>query len=64
MMQSLERDFGIKRRRIEVRKLRGSAYREGFHDYTIETGGISIYPRLIAAEHKPGFERKPRVRAA
>ena len=58
MMQSLERDFGIKRRRVEVRKLRGSAYREGFHDYTIETGGISIYPRLIASEHKPGFERK------
>jgi circadian clock protein KaiC len=59
MMQSLERDFGIKRRRVEVRKLRGSPFREGFHDYTIETGGISIYPRLIAAEHKPGFERKP-----
>jgi circadian clock protein KaiC len=58
MMQSLERDFGIKRRRVEVRKLRGSPYREGFHDYTIATGGISIYPRLIAAEHKPGFERK------
>lgn len=58
MMQSLERDFGIKRRRLEIRKLRGSPYREGFHDYTIETGGISIYPRLIAAEHKPGFERK------
>ena len=58
MMQSLERDFGIKRRRIEVRKLRGSSYREGFHDYTIETGGIAMYPRLIAAEHKPGFERK------
>src|SRR6201996_1155707 len=58
MMQSLERDFGIKRRRVEVRKLRGSAYREGFHDYTIETGGLSIYPRLIAAEHKPGFDRK------
>ena len=59
MMQSLERDFGIKRRRLEVRKLRGSAFREGFHDYSIETGGISIYPRLVAAEHKPGFVRKP-----
>lgn len=58
MMQSLERDFGIKRRRIEIRKLRGSSYREGFHDYTIETGGIFIYPRLVASEHKPGFERK------
>jgi circadian clock protein KaiC len=58
MMQSLERDFGIKRRRIEVRKLRGSPFREGYHDYTIETGGIFIYPRLIAAEHKPGFQRR------
>src|ERR1700734_2952857 len=58
IMQSLERDFGIKRRRMEVRKLRGSSYREGFHDYTIETGGIFVYPRLIAAEHKSGFERK------
>jgi circadian clock protein KaiC len=58
MMQSLERDFGIKRRRVEVRKLRGSSFREGFHDYTIETGGVFIYPRLIAAEHKPGFNRK------
>ncbi len=58
MMQSLERDFGIKRRRLEVRKLRGSSFREGFHDYTIATGGIAIFPRLIASEHKPGFQRQ------
>src|ERR1700730_17308657 len=58
IMQSLERDFGIKRRRIEIRKLRGSSFREGFHDYTIETGGIFIYPRLIASEHRHGFKRK------
>lgn len=57
-MQSLERDFGIKRRRLEVHKLRGSHFREGYHDYSIKTGGIAIYPRLIASEHKPGFERK------
>jgi len=58
IMQSLERDFGIKRRRIEVRKLRGSAFREGYHDYTITTGGVSVYPRLVAAEHRPGFMRR------
>lgn len=58
MMQSLERDFGIKRRRLEVRKLRGSRFREGFHDYNIETGRVVVYPRLIAAEHKPGFRRE------
>jgi circadian clock protein KaiC len=58
MMQSLERDFGINRRRLEVRKLRGSKFREGFHDYSIETGQVVVYPRLIAAEHKPGFVRE------
>lgn len=57
-MQSLERDFGIKRRRLEVHKLRGSHFREGYHDYTIRTGGLATYPRLIASEHMPGFERK------
>jgi len=57
-MQSLDRDFGIKRRRMEVHKLRGSSFREGYHDYSIKTGGISVYPRLIASEHRPGFQRK------
>lgn len=58
-MQSLERDFGIKRRRLEVHKLRGSHFREGYHDYTIRTGGLAAYPRLIASEHTPDVERKP-----
>ncbi|MCU1298094.1 MAG: putative circadian clock protein KaiC [Acidobacteriaceae bacterium] len=51
-MESLSREYGFKRRRLEVVKLRASAYREGFHDYSIKTGGISVYPRLIAAEHR------------
>lgn len=57
-LQSLDRDYGVNRRRIQVRKLRGSAFREGYHDYTINTGGLCVYPRLVAAEHTPGFERK------
>ena len=59
VMQSLGRDYGIIRRRLAVHKLRGSAFREGYHDYVIQSGGLQIFPRLIAAEHKPGFERKP-----
>jgi circadian clock protein KaiC len=27
------------------------AFRDGFHDFSIQTGGIEVYPRLIAAEH-------------
>ena len=59
MMQSLEREFGVKRRRLEVRKLRGSRFREGYHDYSIETGGVIVYPRLVASEHLPGHEIVP-----
>ncbi len=51
MMQNEDRDYGTKRRRLEIRKLRGSKFREGYHDYTIETGGVEVFPRLIAAEH-------------
>jgi circadian clock protein KaiC len=58
-LESREREIGIKRRRMEVHKLRGSQFREGFHDYSIRTGGVDIYPRLIAAEHNPGFGRVP-----
>lgn len=55
-LETMERDFGIKRRRLEVHKLRASRFREGYHDYSIRTGGVAVYPRLIAAEHKPGFQ--------
>lgn len=51
LMESVEREYGIKRRRLEVKKLRGSRFREGFHDYCIKRGGVEVYPRLVASEH-------------
>jgi circadian clock protein KaiC len=59
ILQSLERTYGGRRRQLEVRKLRGSRYREGFHDFTIETGGIVVYPRLVASEHPFSFQPLP-----
>lgn len=50
-METLEREFGTVRRQFEVRKLRGSAFREGFHDYVIRAGGLRFFPRLVALEH-------------
>ena len=44
-------DYGRPRRRIRVHKLRGVNYREGFHDCTIETGGLVVFPRLVAGDH-------------
>ena len=54
-LEKLHRSYGVTRRQIEILKLRGSAYREGYHDYTIRRGGINVYPRLVANEHGNGF---------
>jgi len=50
-LQKVSREYGKTRRRVEVLKLRGSAFREGYHDYVIITGGLVVFPRLIAGEH-------------
>jgi circadian clock protein KaiC len=52
MFERLQREYGVERRRMRVAKLRASRFREGFHDYKIETGGVSVYPRLVAGEHR------------
>jgi circadian clock protein KaiC len=55
-LEKVTRTYGATRRQIEVIKLRGSAYREGFHDYVIVCGGVRIFPRLIASEHPSDFD--------
>ena len=49
--------YGGERRRLRVQKVRGIPYREGFHDYVIRTGGMEVFPRLIAAQHHTAFEQ-------
>jgi circadian clock protein KaiC len=49
--------YGAERRRMRVIKYRGQKYRGGYHDLTISTGGINVFPRLVAAEHR---RRSPR----
>lgn len=44
-------NFGGDRRRLRVFKMRGRAYKGGFHDFVIRKGGLVVFPRLIAAEH-------------
>lgn len=50
-METMEREFGVIRRQFEIRKLRASAFREGFHDYVIRAGGLHFFPRMVAADH-------------
>src|SRR6185503_8862470 len=47
--------YGRARRRIYVTKVRGSHFREGYHDYEIITGGVMVHPRLVAGEHHGDF---------
>ena len=57
-MEQLSPDYGKSRRRLRVMKMRGVRFSEGYHDYIIETGGIRVFPRLVAAEHHVAFRRE------
>ncbi|MBX9775149.1 MAG: AAA family ATPase [Xanthobacteraceae bacterium] len=50
--------YGGERRRLRIVKCRGQAFRSGYHDFAIEPGGVVVYPRLVAAEHRTGFTGK------
>jgi circadian clock protein KaiC len=56
VLEQLAPEYGCERRRLMVLKIRGSKYRGGYHDFSIETGGLSVFPRLVAAEHRRDFE--------
>ncbi len=50
--------YGQVRRELQVRKFRGSDFVSGFHNYAIRRGGITVFPRLVAAHHQAPFERE------
>ena len=56
-LEELAPEFGSDRRRLRVIKYRGNAFRGGYHDFLIETGGVRAFPRLVASEHRRAFTR-------
>src|SRR6476661_6076057 len=44
------KDYGVERRRLRVVKYRGRHVVGGMHDYNLVKGGLSVHPRLIAAQ--------------
>ncbi len=56
-LEELAPDYGADRRRMRVIKYRGRRFRGGYHDMTISTGGVRIFPRLVSAEHRGDFKR-------
>ena len=57
VLEQMNPEYGADRRRLRVRKFRGVAFRSGYHDYAIRTGGLEVYPRLVAAEHRVASTR-------
>jgi circadian clock protein KaiC len=55
LLEQLAIEYGAERRRLRVMKMRGIQFRGGFHDFVIETGGLKIFPRLVASEHHKPF---------
>jgi circadian clock protein KaiC len=58
-LEELAPEYGAERRRVRVVKYRGRKFRGGYHDFTIKTGGLEIYPRLVSSEHRTSFSREP-----
>ncbi len=58
LCEELAPSYGAERRRLRVSKYRGQAFRGGYHDFTIKRGGVAVFPRLVASEHRKGFERR------
>ncbi|HEX7152067.1 MAG TPA: ATPase domain-containing protein [Thermoanaerobaculia bacterium] len=44
--------YGSPRRRLEVVKVRGVNFRGGYHDFSILTGGIRVFPRPQQTTHR------------
>jgi circadian clock protein KaiC len=56
LLEDMAPIYGSERRRVKIAKYRGRAFRGGYHDFIIATGGVRVFPRLVAAEHTGTFD--------
>jgi circadian clock protein KaiC len=57
-LEQLANQYGAERRRMRVVKMRGVSFRGGYHDLAIRRGGLDVFPRIVAAEHRAEFTDK------
>jgi circadian clock protein KaiC len=57
-LEELAPAYGAERRRVRIIKYRGIKFRGGYHDATITTGGMNVFPRLVASEYRSNFVRR------
>jgi circadian clock protein KaiC len=58
-LEQLAPGYGGQRRRLRVQKVRGISFLDGYHDYEIRTGGLQVFPRLVAGSHVVREETPP-----
>jgi circadian clock protein KaiC len=56
-LEELAPAYGSERRRARIVKYRGMKFRGGYHDVSIATGGLNVFPRLVASEYRGSFMR-------
>jgi circadian clock protein KaiC len=56
-LEELAPAYGAERRRVRIVKYRGVKFRGGYHDATITTGGVNVFPRLVASEYRANMTR-------
>lgn len=56
-LEELAPAYGAERRRVRIVKYRGVKFRGGYHDLTITTGGLNVFPRLVASEYRANLTR-------
>jgi len=49
-------DYGRQRHTLRVVKMRGVAFQSGDHDFSIQTGGLVVFPRIMAKRSTPESE--------
>jgi circadian clock protein KaiC len=60
-LEEMAPSYGAEQRRMRIVKYRGQQFRGGYHAFNIETGGVRVFPRLVASEHHRTFRRERRA---
>ena len=49
-LEHTPREYGEDRRRLRVTKMRGIRFSGGYHDFNLDTGGLKVFPRVVAGD--------------
>jgi circadian clock protein KaiC len=59
VLQREQSEYGGNRRRLQVAKMRGVDFLDGFHDFVIRRGGIRVFPRLVSTRYRAKQIERP-----